>query len=340
MIRFIVVGHTNWVKCCKFSSTDVNLVASCGDDSTLRLFDLRVHVRKGACVKTLEATRNRHFTHLDWFPKHSHYIAVASSNAMIRIYDLRNAASIVQFYAPHTQSVNAVSFHPSGAYLLSCSTDRSCKLIDVQEGRLLYTLRGHTKPLFACAFDRDGRHFVTAGADAGVRLWQSNLPASSSSSSSSIITDDHLTKCDYSNGPLDSAGQPDQRCEFGKRKNALNGIDAQSNYSSVAKSSVVDSMFTFPMNQTSFDQQSLDATVDGHHQLLDNHSSHHRSHCAESSLKGSKSLQSLVKGSPSSLEVNEIRHVMKQMLQDIQTFTDTLTRLESRLTFLEDKMLN
>lgn len=40
-------NHTNWIKCCKFSKKDLNLIASCSDDSTLRLFDLRINGMKG-----------------------------------------------------------------------------------------------------------------------------------------------------------------------------------------------------------------------------------------------------------------------------------------------------
>lgn len=40
-------NHTNWIRCCKFSKKDSNLLASCGDDSTMRLFDLRINGFKG-----------------------------------------------------------------------------------------------------------------------------------------------------------------------------------------------------------------------------------------------------------------------------------------------------
>lgn len=43
----------------------------------------------------------------------------------------------------HSAAVNALSFHPSGNYLLTASSDSTLKILDLMEGRLLYTLHGH-----------------------------------------------------------------------------------------------------------------------------------------------------------------------------------------------------
>lgn len=43
----------------------------------------------------------------------------------------------------HSAAVNALSFHPSGNYLVTASSDSTLKIVDLMEGRLLYTLHGH-----------------------------------------------------------------------------------------------------------------------------------------------------------------------------------------------------
>lgn len=43
----------------------------------------------------------------------------------------------------HSAAVNALSFHPSGNYLITASSDSTLKILDLMEGRLLYTLHGH-----------------------------------------------------------------------------------------------------------------------------------------------------------------------------------------------------
>lgn len=43
----------------------------------------------------------------------------------------------------HSGSVNKVSFHASGNYLLTGSDDATLKIFDLLEGRIFYTLHGH-----------------------------------------------------------------------------------------------------------------------------------------------------------------------------------------------------
>lgn len=43
----------------------------------------------------------------------------------------------------HSAAVNGLSFHPSGSYLITASSDSTLKILDLMEGRLLYTLHGH-----------------------------------------------------------------------------------------------------------------------------------------------------------------------------------------------------
>lgn len=71
----------------------------------------------------------------------------------------------MQIYKPFQDSVNCLDFHPNGEFLLASSTDSTSKLINVAEGRLAYTLRGHYKSIFNCTFNRDGSKFMTSGKD-------------------------------------------------------------------------------------------------------------------------------------------------------------------------------
>lgn len=54
--------------------------------------------------------------------------------------------TIILFFFPslvHSSVVNSLSFHPSGNYLVTASNDSTLKILDLLEGRLLYTLHGH-----------------------------------------------------------------------------------------------------------------------------------------------------------------------------------------------------
>lgn len=43
----------------------------------------------------------------------------------------------------HSAGINSFSFHPSNNYVISGSNDGTIKILDLLEGRLIYTLHGH-----------------------------------------------------------------------------------------------------------------------------------------------------------------------------------------------------
>ena len=63
----------------------------------------------------------------------------------------------------------------TGNYALTSSKDSSLRIWDIREGRLIYTLHGHTGPALAARFSQDGNFFASGGADQLVMVWRSNL---------------------------------------------------------------------------------------------------------------------------------------------------------------------
>lgn len=59
--------------------------------------------------------------------------------------------------------------------MLSASKDSSLKIWDLREGRLLFTLQGHTGAVNCARFSNDGHFFASGGADQMVMVWKSNL---------------------------------------------------------------------------------------------------------------------------------------------------------------------
>ncbi|KAK2534513.1 hypothetical protein Q9966_007163 [Columba livia] len=87
----------------------------------------------------------------------------------------------VLFFLPptsvHSAVVNSLSFHPSGNYLVTASNDSTLKILDLLEGRLLYTLHGHQGPATCVAFSRTGDFFASGGSDEQVMVWKTNFDA-------------------------------------------------------------------------------------------------------------------------------------------------------------------
>lgn len=56
----------------------------------------------------------------------------------------------------HTNRVGRVAFHPSGSYLGSASFDGTWRLWDVDTQKELMVQEGHSKEVYALAFQDDG----------------------------------------------------------------------------------------------------------------------------------------------------------------------------------------
>lgn len=56
----------------------------------------------------------------------------------------------------HTNRVGRVAFHPSGSYLGSASFDGTWRLWDVTTQKELMIQEGHSKEVYALAFQDDG----------------------------------------------------------------------------------------------------------------------------------------------------------------------------------------
>ncbi|KAK1799623.1 hypothetical protein P4O66_006082, partial [Electrophorus voltai] len=184
---FSLNQHVNWVRCAKFSP-DGQLIVSASDDKTVKIWDknsrecIHSFSEHGGCVN-----------YADFHPSGT-CIAAAGPDNNVKVWDIRTT-KLLQHYQlhvcmhggcvlvhnvafslqVHTAAVNALSFHPCGNYLITASSDSTLKVLDLVEGRLLYTLHGHQGPARCVAFSRNGDYFASGGSDEQVMVWQTNF---------------------------------------------------------------------------------------------------------------------------------------------------------------------
>lgn len=88
---------------------------------------------------------------------------MATSTGSVRVYDLRSE-KLIQHYVVH-DNATCLSWHPSASYLLTSGKDRTLRIIDVLEGKPLYTLTGHEDAVSSVAFSKNGESFASGGND-------------------------------------------------------------------------------------------------------------------------------------------------------------------------------
>lgn len=74
----------------------------------------------------------------------------------------------------HTDAVTGLRFTPDGRYLASSSRDRSVKVWDIEQGRLVHRLTRHDGPVNALDLSADGLWLASGSTDKTVRIWSVN----------------------------------------------------------------------------------------------------------------------------------------------------------------------
>jgi uncharacterized protein with WD repeat len=138
-------------------SPDGKLVASCGDDAVIRIWD----IEKGKEIKNLPG-----HTRIVWsvkFSPYGNYLASSSYDFTFRIWDLRTG-NVTWDNHSHKETVVDLAFSHNGNSLVTTSDDKTIKSWDWKNHRLLKTMcvPEHVQ---AVAFSPDDKWIITGGRD-------------------------------------------------------------------------------------------------------------------------------------------------------------------------------
>jgi WD40 repeat protein/serine/threonine protein kinase len=99
-------------------------------------------------------------------------LAAGSSDGTVVVYDAATGKPLMAPLAAHKGGVLSVRFSPDGKRLLTAGYDDMARLWDLESGKELQTLEGHTWWVWAAEFSSDGKRIVTAGQDGKAIVWE------------------------------------------------------------------------------------------------------------------------------------------------------------------------
>jgi WD40 repeat protein/serine/threonine protein kinase/tetratricopeptide (TPR) repeat protein len=159
-------GHRGWGIISAVVSPDGRLIASCGADSPIRIWDLAT----GTELKILRG-HTEEVESLAFSPDGKQIVS-GSIDKTVRIWDVASEEQLMVLRG-HDGTVWCVAYSPDGKLIASCSgstIDNTIRIWDAQSGVELKVLRGHERVSSIC-FSRDSRQIASTGRNWGIKLW-------------------------------------------------------------------------------------------------------------------------------------------------------------------------
>lgn len=155
-----------------FNYVETSVLASCSNDRSLVIYDLRTSTPVTKTVLTFATN------HIAWSPMEAFNFAAASEDHNIYLFDMRKMDRALNVLKDHVAAVMDVEFSPTGEELVSASWDRTIRLWQRNKGhsRDVY----HTKRMqrvMSSKWTADAKYVLSGSDDGNVRVWRANASA-------------------------------------------------------------------------------------------------------------------------------------------------------------------
>ncbi|XP_053676086.1 DDB1- and CUL4-associated factor 13 [Anopheles nili] len=153
----------------KYNPVESSLLAACGSDRGIILYDQRESKPLRKIVMTLRSNQ------LSWNPMQAFHFTVANEDFNLYTYDTRYLTHPCKIHHGHVGSVTSVDYSPTGREFVSGSYDKTIRIFDAGKAnsREVY----HTKRMqhVTCVnWSMDNRYIFSGSDEMNVRIWKAN----------------------------------------------------------------------------------------------------------------------------------------------------------------------
>ncbi|CAH1762374.1 2266_t:CDS:10, partial [Entrophospora sp. SA101] len=153
----------------RLNQTETNILASCGTDRTIILYDLRTNSPVSKLILQMRTNA------IAWNPMEAFNFTAANEDHNCYTFDMRKMKSALNILKDHVSAVLDVDYSPTGEEIVTGSYDKTLRIFSARQGhsRDIY----HTKRmqrLFCVKFSMDSKYVLSGSDDGNVRLWKAN----------------------------------------------------------------------------------------------------------------------------------------------------------------------